>query len=691
MAATPLWYLFVPYICPVSFLYPLFLAATLTLAIPVLIHLFNLRKYKTVLFPHTRFLRDIQLTSRRQSQIRYKALLAARLLFLLLVVLAFAQPFFKSAALQATGPRLQVIYIDNSSSMSATRGPRRMIDIAKDAAIRQVRNAPPGSRFVILTNDRPSGYHALQAASAFTAIQAVDISTATLPVGKILSVTEVARQTAQTAAADLYYYSDFQQSAFPAAPDAALLKHITWYGIPVQAPEAANIAVDTAQLMAPVLQAGKSNYLVVHTSSHGKTPDNPVLTLSVNGQVKSAASLSYSASPTRTDTLSFQVSGTGWQQIAVSVNDATMRFDDTFRIAARCAPNLSVLVLNEGQMNPWIQAAFRAYNGFRINQADAQTPPPDWKQYNLIILNGVTAISQELGRKMAAALADGQTICVFPGRTASPQALNDGLAQVGDIRLTSIDTAVQTASQLQQGSQLVKDLFEKIPDNVQLPVANWHYIISAGLSANQQSVLAFRNGDPMLARYTPSRGALYVCATAADLSAGNFPGSYFFTPFLYIMAMQGGGGSVYAVTAGAQEPAYITLANVTERNMLHAYAPGIDVVPPQRPAGAGLQVFAGQVLKQPGYYALSATGADSTWLAINQDRAESLPTYQNIATLQQQWKNANVRWKEIDAAGNISASGPTASFPLWKVCVILALVMLGVETWLLSRRKVAVA
>jgi hypothetical protein len=148
---------------------------------------------------------------------------------------------------------------------------------------------------------------------------------------------------------------------------------------------------------------------------------------------------------------------------------------------------------------------------------------------------------------------------------------------------------------------------------------------------------------------------------------------------------------VYAVTAGAQEPAYITLANVTERNMLHAYAPGIDVVPPQRPSGAGLQVFAGQVLRQPGYYALTATGADSTWLAINQDRAESSPAYQNIATLQQQWKNANVRWKEIDAAGNISASGPTASFPLWKVCVILALVMLGVETWLLSRRKVAVA
>src|ERR1035438_6940578 len=85
-----------PYICPVSFLYPLFLVAGLSLGIPVLIHLFNLRKYKVVLFPHTRFLKTIQLNSRKQSQVRYKWLLATRLLFLAALVLAFAQPFFRS-------------------------------------------------------------------------------------------------------------------------------------------------------------------------------------------------------------------------------------------------------------------------------------------------------------------------------------------------------------------------------------------------------------------------------------------------------------------------------------------------------------------------------------------------------------------------------------------------------------------
>lgn len=672
-----------------SFLYPLFLAAGATLVIPVLIHLFNLRKYKTVLFPHTRFLKNIQLNSRKRSEIRYKWLLAARLLFLALLILAFAQPFFPDKNKTEGGKQLEVIYIDNSYSMGAAKGPRRMLDIARDAAAKQVRNARPGTRFLLLTNDRPAGYHAMQASEVYAALQAIDLSAATMSVDKILAETEVARQNEGVSRAELYYYSDFQQSAFPTLPAKEQMRHITFYGIPVQAPEAGNVYIDTAYLTTPVLQADRSNYLVVHTRSTGKAPAEPlVLNLAVNGQVKSAASLTFDDASEHVDTLSFQVSGAGWQQISLTLNDAVMRFDDTFRVAARCAPNLSVLALNEGQLNPYIQAAFRAYNGFRLNQADISTAAQtDWKQYNLVILNGVTHIDQALGTKMNEALQDGQTICVFPGRTSNIQGLNEGLRQLGDLQISGIDTAMQAASQLQQGSPLVKDLFEKIPDNVQLPTANWHYIVSAGISVNQRSVLSFRNGDPMLAQYTPSRGTLYICATSADLSSGNFPGSYFFTPFLYLMAMQGGGGSVYAVRAGSQDPVYITLANVSERNTLHAYGPGIDVVPQQKPNGAGLDVYAGSVLHHPGFYTLTALGADSTQVALNQDKAESQPGYRDIAALQKEWKGDNVKWKEINNSGNISAGSNSADFPLWKVCVILAIVMLGVETFLLARKQ----
>ncbi|HYD23068.1 MAG TPA: BatA domain-containing protein, partial [Flavipsychrobacter sp.] len=156
-----------------SFLYPLFLVAGLALAIPVLIHLFNLRRYKTVYFPHTRFLKNIQLRSQKQSQVRYKWLLALRLLFLAALILAFAQPFFFGTDKRDT-KRIQAIYIDNSGSMSLKKDARRLVDMAKEAARRQIRNAAPGTKFVLLTNDGPVSYRPMPADKVLVGLGAID-------------------------------------------------------------------------------------------------------------------------------------------------------------------------------------------------------------------------------------------------------------------------------------------------------------------------------------------------------------------------------------------------------------------------------------------------------------------------------------------------------------------------------------
>jgi len=614
-----------------------------------------------------------------------------RLLFLAFLILAFAQPFFNKENNKSSGNKLQVIYLDNSYSMSVKKGPRNVLDIAKEAARKQVQHAIPGSKFLLLTNDKPVSYHAETADKIYTEINATDVSAASKTVNQVLEVVQNILQNEGANGADVYYYSDFQQNAFPAQPDKPLMKNITFYGLPVQASEPEDIYIDTAYLTTPVLQTGKSNYLVVHTRSMGKSPkENPVLSLAINGQVKSAASLNFSDKKESVDTLNFNINDASWQKIELTVNDAVVRFDDTFRITARSSPNLSVLVLNEGQPNPYIQAAFRAYNGFRLNNVDLTTAPADWKEYNLVILNNISRIDNSLGKTLNDALQQGQSICIFPGRTGNVQSINDGLKLSGDIQLSGIDTSAQTASSVQQGSALVKDLFEKIPDNVQLPVANWHYIITSGLSANQQSVLSFRNGDPLLARYTPSKGQLYICATSADLQSGNFPGSYFFTPFLYEMAMQSSSSSIYAITAGTQQPVYLPLTNASERNTVHLLGKEMDIIPPQRPDGAGLDVFIDQAVRQPGFYDLVATGSDTAKIALNQNKTESQFDFRDINALKNEWKGDNIKWLNISASGAITGND-NSSFPLWKVCVIFAIIMLFFETFLLSKQRTAVA
>ena len=147
-----------------------------------------------------------------------------RLLFLAALVLAFAQPFFNKGNTKATGNKLQIIYLDNSYSMSAKKGQRNVLDIAKEAARKQVQHALPGTKFVLLTNDKPASYRAEPADKVWREINATDVTASSKTVNQVLAAAQSIMQNDGSAKADLYYYSDFQQNAFPAQPDKALMK-----------------------------------------------------------------------------------------------------------------------------------------------------------------------------------------------------------------------------------------------------------------------------------------------------------------------------------------------------------------------------------------------------------------------------------------------------------------------------------
>ena len=150
--------------------------------------------------------------------------------------------------------------------------------------------------------------------------------------------------------------------------------------------------------------------------------------------------------------------------------------------------------------------------------------------------------------------------------------------------------------------------------------------------------------------------------------------------------MQSGSSSIYAISAGAQQAVYLSLGNVSERGTVHVYGKGLDIIPPQRPDGAGLDVFVDQAVQQPGFYDLSAPGGDTTKVALNQDKRESQLDMRDIGALKSEWKGDNIKWLSITDTGGLTDID-SEGFPLWKVCVILALIMLTAETYLLSKNS----
>ena len=112
-----------------SFLHPAFLWALSALAIPVLIHLFQLRRFKRIDFPNVRYLAEVTQQTRARKKIQHWLVLLARCLAIACLVLAFAQPYLPGPTGAAqVGERAVSLFVDDSYSMDGTNASGRLLD-----------------------------------------------------------------------------------------------------------------------------------------------------------------------------------------------------------------------------------------------------------------------------------------------------------------------------------------------------------------------------------------------------------------------------------------------------------------------------------------------------------------------------------------------------------------------------------
>ncbi|CUS96637.1 N-terminal double-transmembrane domain-containing protein, partial [Candidatus Kryptonium thompsonii] len=123
-----------------TFLNPTFLFALFASAIPVLIHLFNLRRLRTVEFSSIKFLKELQRSRIRSLKIKQIILLIVRVLAIVFLVLAFSRPVIKgylfNPIVAGQARSSVVIILDNTLSMASIDERGRFINQAKAIAQR---------------------------------------------------------------------------------------------------------------------------------------------------------------------------------------------------------------------------------------------------------------------------------------------------------------------------------------------------------------------------------------------------------------------------------------------------------------------------------------------------------------------------------------------------------------------------
>jgi hypothetical protein len=668
-----------------QFLYPTFLFALAALAIPIILHLFYFRRFKKVYFTNVRFLKEVKEETSARSKLRNLLVLAMRLLALAFLALAFAQPFLPAQDAEVKQGRKAVsVYIDNSFSLSQDVP---LLDKARQRAREIVSAYGLEDQFQVLTNDFEGRHQRLVSQEdVLGLIDEIAISPATRPLSLVLGRQRQALNTGLSEIHVAYLISDFQRNIvdFAALRDTTMEINL----VPLQAVRERNVSIDTAWFEAPTQLLNQTNALVARVKNHSnEAVDNVRLSLRHEGQTKPIRALSLAPGAAVYDTVNITILRTGWHEAELSVTDYPVQFDDTYFFTFLVAEEIPVLAIHEQAPNRYLTAAFASMPSFRLVHQDSRNLNyADFGNYRLIVLNNLRGVSSGLAFALRQFVNDGGNLLIFPHQEANIEEYRALLAAFPANELLRFEDQARVVGEVNTEEFVFRDVFENKSANLRLPSTKGNFRQSEFGVRKEERLLTYRDGASYLSKYQLGLGNLYLCAAPLDEELNDLArNGEIFIPMLNRMAISSRRSQQIAYVIGRDEVVEADHQTTSAEMVYKLKGPDEEFIPEQRIVGNKVYLSLGGEVMAAGIYDLFLQPQEVlARFAFNYDRAESDLSYYSPVELRAEAAGAyNVI--EVADAATLSAriEARSQGTPLWRWCLILALLFLAAEALLL--------
>lgn len=665
-----------------TFLFPSFLWALAALSIPIIIHLFNFRRTKRVFFSNNRFLKQVKEVTTAKRRLKHYLILASRLLFLLFLVLAFAQPFIPAKEQLGTNRTVQ-LYIDNSQSMSARLPDQTTgLETALSFTNSLVDVLPADTRYNILTND-----FAPFSNTSKTKVEVQDIlaQIRLTPVSRSMSeIQERIKQNSQ-GSRDVFWVSDFQKStlgSITGVGDSSSRFHL----VPLEFDELSNVFVDTAFLENPFAASGEKNQLRVKLRNDGTSAENQLnVKLSINGIQAGTAVVDIPAKGSAETLFDLSSGLQGLNRGYITFNDAPVSFDNEFYFALNFTDKIRILEIKQGSGVSPVQ---RVYGNREIfNFSSYSVDNFNYSLLNeaeLVVLNGLNRIEAPLAMSLANFLSQQNgTLLFIPG----PQPDVKSYQQVTAIATFRTATQTTPLSELDKpdfANPFFENVFEERSVSMAMPSAR--KIIDWG--SDRTAILSFKNGQPFLTQIT-SGGKLFLLASPLAEGFTDFYNHALFVPVMYKIAATG---------QKRQNKLYYTLNDDFIRLQLDSVkgeqplkmVGEREIVPAQRSVNREHFIEIPKFSIDQGFYHIVDEADTLTLTAFNPEKAESLlDQYTGNEMKNQMGNGSNISIFEAGSAAAFSdeLKARYLGKPLWKYALMLSLLFLLAEVLLIRFLK----
>ncbi|TKD66174.1 BatA domain-containing protein [Flavobacterium sp. ASW18X] len=495
-----------------QFKYPELLWGLLLLIIPILIHLFQLRKFKKTAFTNVAMLQKVQANSRKSNLLKKWLLLVTRLLLLGCLVIAFAQPFLASKKAMTT--QEIVVYIDNSFSMQAKDG---NISLLEKAVQGFIQNLPDKASFSLFTNT--DTYKNVRLDAVENQLLQLSHTAKQLTKNEIKIKANSLFTTSKTTLKQLLVFSDFQNRL---KWNNDSIPNVETYLVPLRPEYTTNYSLDSLYL---VDNAGQKDLKILASG----IPENENVPVSLYNKDKLIAKTAISgvrdgiAETTITLTEKDAISG------KLVLDDNGLQYDNQFYFSINAGQKIKVLALSEGTGN----FLNRIYTNdeFDFNkQSLAQANYSAIAEQHLIILNNLEQFPDNLIIALKSFKDNGGSIVLIPSVTPNISSYNRLLSSLGNLSVSGIINSEQQINTIVFEHPIYKNVFSRNVSNFDAPTLQTYIDIKGSGSA----ALKLNNGKPFLL----TQPQLYIFTASFEPINNNFTNSPLIVPSLYNMGLQ---------------------------------------------------------------------------------------------------------------------------------------------------------
>ncbi len=633
-----------------QFKHPEILYFLFLLVIPILVHLFQLRRFQKQYFTNVRFLKELSMQTRKSSVIKKWLLLITRLMLLALLIIAFAQPYFKAQDSENTGNEM-VILLDNSFSMQA-KGSKG--ELFKRAVQDILENTPENQQFSVITNT--SAFWDTDTKSIQKELQNLQYTDVPFRPDFLLTKAETKKPNTGK---DIVIITDAvdldSKNINKLNPESPV------YCIIPEAENKSNVSIDSVYI-AQVLD----NFyeIKVDMQAYGTVKDEVAIAL-YNGKNLSAKTvINFDESK---QSAVFTIPKADFHGY-VSVTDNSLAYDNDYHFSISKPQKSNVIAIGETDKNKFLS---RIYTDDDFNFTASELRTLDYnalEKQDAIILNELSEIPQALVTTLKSFYDKGGNVIVIPSPDAGLQNLNGLLTNFGNTVYSNPSATGKQITQIAFSHPLYRTVFEKKTSNFQYPNVGSSFT----LTGNGLPVLTYDDGTPFLASLTNRVGNAYIFAPPINKTNSNFQNSPLIVPTFYNMAQNSNKTGISAITIGTNE-SLILDALLTKDEVVTVRNSATDFIPMQQVLSNKVKLSFGDYPEEAGNYAVYKGEKNLKNISFNYARTESNLALQNKAILD----NFTVT-KSVATVYDDIQSERTAN-ELWKWFIIGTLIFLLLE------------